>query len=507
MSLARSILSNTLAQIIGKVFVALLGIGVVKITSGYLSLTGIGEYATIYEFLAFFGIAADLGLFTIAVREMSRDEKKIPMIIGNILSLRTILVILTMLLAIATAFLIPKYQETRIPLGVAIAALTVFFTILNGTISSVLQVKLKMQFASLTTVLGKIVTLGFMVYTVFWGFPAESDNGFYMLLFAGVLGNLVMFLSTSYYVRKITPIKYRFDISLWKEVLIKSLPYGIALILNAIYFRIDTLLIGFIRGQAEVGIYAVAMKILEHITILPLYFMNSVLPVLTKKINEKSDQYKKIIRYSFDFLTSLSIPMVVGTVLLAYPIIFVAADEKLLSRVSEGFYGTDIALQILIFALLFQFLNILFAFILIALDKQSRLLYINAVGVVFNIVTNIIFIPKYGFIGAAITSVISELIILIATYFTAKKYLEFSVNLKNTVKIIVSSLIMGVFIFYLQPFTYQFLQNWNLFILIPLAMVIYLGMLFISGAINRDMLDLIKKPTPEILPSDNPSKS
>lgn len=493
MSVARKILSNTIAQVIGKVVVAFIGLAVVKISTNYLSLEGYGEYVLIYEFLAFFGIAADLGLFTIAVKEMSEDEKRIPQIIGNILSLRTILVVLTMGLAILTVFLVPKYADTRIPIGVAIASLTVFFTILNGTISSVLQTKLKMEIASITTVLGRIISLGLMIYVVFYGFKTDTNTGFYMLIAAGVVGNLAMLISTNYFVRKITPLKYRFDLDLWKEVLVKSLPYGLALILNTIYFRVDSILISVIKDQEEVGIYGVAMKMLEHFAILPLYFMNAVLPVLTRAVKEKSAKYKKIIRYAFDFLAAMAVPMVVGGVVLAFPIIFIISSPEYLSRLSEGFYGSDIAFQILIFALLFQFLNVLFAFILIAVNKQSRLLYINGAVVIFNIVTNIIFIPHYGFRGAALTSVISELMILIATWIVAKRYLEFSINLKNLAKIIFSALVMGVAIHYLQPFAYSLIENWSVLLLIPIGAGIYTVMLLITKTVDKEMLALLKK--------------
>lgn len=494
MSTARKILSNTIAQIIGKFFVAILGLVVVKIATGYLSVEGYGEYILIYEFLAFFGIAADLGLFTIAVREMSRDENDIPKIIGNILSLRTILVLLTMAAAIAAAYLIPSYADTRIPLGIAIASITVFLTIINGTITSVLQAKLQMHLASLTVVLGKIISVGFMVYIIFWGFPLDNNTGFYMLLFAGNLGNIAMVLATNYYVKKITPLKYRFDFELWKKVVLKALPYGIALILNTIYFRIDSILLSILRGQEEVGIFGVAMKMLENFEILPLYFMNSVLPVLAKSLKEKSEKYRDIIKYAFDFLAAMAIPMVVGGVILAYPIIFIVSTPDFLSRLSEGFYGSDIAFQILIFALLFQFLNVLFAFILIAVDKQYKLLYINGVVAIFNIIANLIVIPIYGFRGAGITTVLSELIILIATYIAARRCLEFNLNLKNLFKIIFSALIMGVSIYILLPITYRFMENWNVIFLIFFGIAVYTAMLFATKTIDKNILKLLKKP-------------
>lgn len=479
--------------------VAILGLSVIKITTRYLGAAGYGDYTQVYEFLALFGIAADLGLFTIAVREMSDKEEDIPKIIGNVLSLRTILIFITMALAIIAAFLIPKYDNTKVPLGVAIASISTFLTILNGTTTSVLQAKLKMHIASATTVLGKIISTGAMFYIIFWGFPQDSEIGFYMLLFAGVLGNFIMVITTDHYVRKITPLEFRFDFDFWKSVLIKALPYGLALILNTIYFRIDSLFIYYIRGEKEAGIYGVAMKMLEQFSILPLYFMNSVLPVLTRAIKEKTQKYQDIIRYSFDFLVSMSVPMVVGGVILAFPIVFIFSTPEFLSRLGEGYYGSDIAFQILIFALLFQFVNVLFSFILIAVNKQIKLLYISAVAVIFKIVSNAIVVPEYGFRGAAITSVISEFIILLGVFLVAKKHLHFSLNFRRPLNIIFSALIMGLTVDFLQPITYLFVQNWDVIPLIIIGAAVYIGMLFLTGTVDKRILGLLKKGE-EIMP-------
>lgn len=502
MSTARKIVSNTLAQIIGKLLVTIIGLTTVKMTTSYLAVNGYGEYTAVYEFLAFFGIAADLGFFTIGVKEMSQNEEKIPIIIGNILTLRTISVVIAMLGAIGLAFSMNQYSDTRIPLGIAISSITVFFTMMNGTITSVLQVKMKMHIASIATIAGKIVTVLFMVYVIYYGYPEDKDMGFNMLMVAGVVGAVVMNFGTNYYVRKITPLKHRFDLAIWKEIITKSLPYGIALILSTIYFRMNSVLISTLlpmpRAQQELGIYGVASKLLEQFTIIPLYFMNSVLPVLAKKIKEGGEKYKTIIRYSFDFLVAMSVPMVVGIYLLAYPIVFIISTPEFLSRTAEGFYGSDMALKILIFALLFQFINILFAFILIAANKQGKLLYINGACVTLNLLINFYLIPSYGFIGASITYVISELFILIVAAFMAHRYVKFSLNFINVFKIIFCAAVMGGAVYYLQPITYKFLQNWNVFLLAAIGGAIYVVLLFVTKVIDKDMIKLLKKGDSEI---------
>jgi O-antigen/teichoic acid export membrane protein len=496
MSIARKILSNTAAQLIGKAFMALLGIAVVKICTNYLSVEEYGEYIMIYEFLAFFGIAADLGLFTIAVKEMAKDESQTEKIIGNVLSLRTILVVITMVAAVIAVYLIPSYENTRIPLGVAIASVTIFLTIVNGTLASVLQARLQMEYASIAMVLGKAASVVFMLYIVFFGFPNDKEMGFFMLLAAGIVGNLVMTFVTDYYVRKITKPKYRFDFDVWKNVFVQALPYGIALILNTVYFRVNSMFISIIRGQEEVGVYAVAMRMLEQLTVLPLYFMNSVLPVLTKSLQLKTDKYKTIIKYSFDFLAAMAVPMAVGGIVLATQIIRIVSSAKYLTRIEDGFYGSDIALKILVLAVLFQFLNILFGFVLVALGKQIKLLYINGACVLFNVLVNFIVVPMYGFRGAAITSVLSELFILVGTYIVAKRNLPFSISFKNLFKIILSAAVMGVVIYILEPFSAQYLKHWGVLLLIPIGMIVYTAMIFATKTVNKEMLALIKKTPP-----------
>lgn len=493
MSTAKKILSNTLAQIISKMSTAFLGVLTVKVLTSYLSVGGYGQYVYVYEFIAFFGIAADLGLFTIAVKEMSQDQDSIPEIIGNVLSIRTILIIAMMSLAVVTSFFLKASESILIPLGVSIASFSAILTLLNGTVSSLLQVKLKMEISSTTAVIGKIITFSTMLYIIFVGFPDQKEIGFLLLLAAGVFGNLIMFLSTSYYARKISPINYKFNISVWKKLTKESLPYGIALILNTIYFRLDSILISELRGDVELGIYGAAMKILEQFSVIPLYFMNSVLPVLTKAIKENSNRYKTIISSSFDFLAALALPIVVGAFVLAYPIIFVIANPDFLSNLSEGYLGSDIALQILIFALLFQFLNVLFAFILISVGEQKKLLYINAVCVLLNLITNIIFIPIYGFVGAAVTSVFCELFILIANYKVAKNHLHFSISYLNLFKITLASVLMGIFVHYLYQFSYKFIENWSIVLVVPSAIIFYGFSLFISGVLNKNLLSILKR--------------
>jgi O-antigen/teichoic acid export membrane protein len=524
MSVARKIFWNTVSQMAGKAAIAIMGIIVIKLITNYLDAPGMppsnyGQYTAAFEFLAFFAIVADLGLYTIGVREMAKDEKKVPMIIGNMLTIRTVIAVLMVGSAIIAAYLLPQYQNTKIPFAVVLVGVATVLNLLTSTVSSVLQVHLKMQYNAWASVVGKVVSLGYMAIAIFVLFPGNKVEGFYHLIWAGIFGNGVMLGITYWYSRRLTHIAYRFDPAFLKDVIIKALPYGIALVLNTIYFRIGSVLLSLIKtpddlawaaqfkdtlklsgtsdiNMTDVGIYGVPMRMLEAVGIIPLYFMNAVLPVLTRSLTRKDGSHKRIIQYAFDFLVMGSLPIVAGTVVLAYPIIYIISKGEFLSNLPAGIYGSDFVLQILIFALAFSFINSLFGFILVADNRQTKLLIRNAIGAGLTLILDIIFIPYYGVRAAAFTNVLTECYVAFASYLIAKHYIKFKINLRNTFKTIFAAVVMAVVLYLLRDPTYKYLQNKNIFLLIPVGCAIYVAILFLTKAITKEMIAMIKKPKP-----------
>ncbi len=179
-----------MVQVLGRAVMAVASVGILKSVSHFLGVEGYGQYTTVYEFLAFFGIAADFGLFTIGVRELSKGDHDRDFVAGNILGMRLLTAVLMMSLAAFAVLLIPQYQGTFIPMGVLIAAFAVLLAILQGTVSSVLQVEHKMQHSTFALVSSKLIGLAWMLAVIFWAFRGEpSQEAFNQLMMAGVVGN------------------------------------------------------------------------------------------------------------------------------------------------------------------------------------------------------------------------------------------------------------------------------------------------------------------------------
>ncbi len=489
MSTAKKILGNTLVQVAGRAVMAVASIAILKSVSGFLSVEGYGQYTAVYEFLAFFGIAADFGLFTIGVREMSKGVRERNFVAGNILGMRMLTAVVAMSVAVVAAFLIPNYQGTYIPIGIAIASLSVFLTILQGTISSVLQVELKMQHTTVALVTGKLISLTWMLATIFYFYAGEpSQESFNQLMIAGLIGNLFSFVYTYRAAAKYAALKPLYDKVYWKEIFFGAFPYGIALVLNMIYFRIDSIMILFIKGPHELGFYGPSMRILEILNVIPVYFMNSVLPVLSRNLTENPKKVERIIQLAMNFLYMAALPMTIGLYLLAYPIIFLITQPEFLSQIDKGIYGSDVALQILVLGMAISFNSSLYNYSLVALGKQAKLLWINGGAAVLNIAVNLYAIPHWGFRGAAWTTVATEVFILVAAGWTARRYLKYTVDWVSMFKTSIAGLGMGLAVYFLREPTYYLwgLQNLNVVLLAGGGALLYGFLLYVLGAIPAE---------------------
>lgn len=230
---------NTAAQIGGKIATALISIFLIKILTGYLDIAGYGLYSKIYNFLSIFAVVADLGLYTIAVREISHhkeDAKEVRKIAGTVLTIRAVMGLAIIALALGIAAMIPGYDTDVAMIGVLIAGVFTFFGLVNSSILSLLQAYLKTEFSFVSTVLGKLTTFAAIVLIAYVVLPKPFPNpmensfpyetaAFALVMLAGLLGNVVMTVSLYLYSRRVEKISFVFDRECAVRITKASLPY------------------------------------------------------------------------------------------------------------------------------------------------------------------------------------------------------------------------------------------------------------------------------------------
>ena len=509
MSLSKKVFSNTFWQVFGRLVTAVVGVISIKLITSAMPTAVYGMYTTLFELVGFFAIVADFGLYTICVQQMAEKKHSNEHILGNVLTIRLILIVATLGLASLVIPFIPKYAGTLIGKNVALVSLVTSLALMSGTISALLQYRLKMIWFSLAQITGKVITVS-VIFTIIKILPEVGiEQLFSRLIMAGLAGNLIMLGMTYFFVSRLIPVRLKTDIKYIKSLLKNALPYGLALILNKFYFKIDVIFIQWMAGNAQAGIYAVALKLMEIIAVIPVFFMNSALPDLTDSYLNNKKRFEEIVAKSFKYLSLLAAPIMMGGMALAFALTFVISSPQYLSgfhckndirqvyqleseaalnceQVSldptfvgdfdgsyQYLYGTDMALKIVLVAVFFVFLNSLFGFVLVAMRKQSYLLRVNLVCLIFNVVTNLLLIPHFGFIGAAYTTVVSEILILIGTYYYVRLHTGYRQQFGDLGKVLVCSLLMAVCVAWIFDMMYSYVQNFAVLFAIVIGIVIY----------------------------------
>lgn len=470
MSNTKKVAFNTSIQLVGKLVTAATSVLVIAYLTRYLGIAGYGDYATIFAYLGVFGVFVDLGLFVTTVREIAKDPDKEKSILGSMLGLRIVLGLIIFTLAYFVALVLP--YSSIVKTGILIGAISHFIMSLNQVPLSSFQAKLTMQKATFSDIVGRLVLLGLVIWFI------VAQLGFLYLIAAVTIGNIVVFTLNMFMFEAYAKVWPLFNLTIWKNLLIKALPMGVVIILATIYFRIDTVMLSVMKGSFDVGVYSAPYKILEVFLAVPSIFMSSVLPIITKALANGTDNAKNIFRRSFDFLSIIALPLVAGTIILATPVMVLVAGPD--------FVLSGPVLKILILALGASFLNGVLIYTVIAANQQKRLILPYVIAVIFNIVANFIVIPQYSYFGAAATTVVTELIVLMSSLYVVSKYLKLSPNWKVFGKALIASIIMGVVAFYI---------NLHVMWVVLIAIVVYTTLLLITKTISKKDLAIIFSKT------------
>jgi len=477
MNLSSKIAYNTIIQIVGKIVSTILGLISLAMMARYLGQAGFGSYTTIITFVSFFAIIADLGLTLVTVQMISlpgTDEHKV---LNNLFGLRLVSIVIFLGLApiIAIFSPYPLYVKT----GVLIATLSFLFPALNQVLIGLFQKRLRMDKSVIAETLGRILLVGGIYLAITSGFGL---NG---ILWATVISAGFNFLIAYLLATKFRLIKPAFDFALWREIIKKSWPLAVTIVLNLLYLKTDTLILSLIKSPGEVGLYGAAYRIIDVLTTLPFMFAGIILPILTSSWFEgKKEYFASVLQKSFDLMAIFSLPIIAGTLILARPLIVLVAGED--------FADSGLILKILIFALVAIFLGCMFAHAVIAIGKQKKMIGPYIFVSLSAIILYLILIPLFSYYGAAFVTIYSELTIALLSAYVVWKYTKFIPSFKIIGKSIIASLVMWL-VLYLIP--NNFYYSWlGLIISGTLSFLIYfIALYLIKGLTQNDLKILLNK--------------
>lgn len=438
MTLLQKIASNTLSQVFSKFGTAVISIFLLGILTKYLPLEMFGMYNKVYNYLGIFAFLADLGLYTITIREITHHKNNAGKIVGNVLTLRVLLGIIICILALVWAYFLPGYNSSLAIISIAIVWIFTVISLVNSSILALMQSYMKIEFSFFSVIAGKLLNIALVCYVVFFLYPLDTVTSFSVPLIsifvAGLLGiTLTTAMNYVYAHRNILPVTFAYDRDYISHLFRISLPYGIALFLGVVYFKVDVVLLSILEpaslGNISIALYALPMKIVEVLMVLWGFYLNSLLPSLTQAFQKKDTlTVQKLVLVSFRILLSFGVCIFVFGTLFAQQIIRIIANENYLQSQTHMYTSIDV-FSIVLAVLLFHFLSLIFVYVLIAVKKQSQLLYINLVVTLCNIVGNILLIPYFSFLGAGIVTVVSQILLMILGYISVRRIVKIPVDI------------------------------------------------------------------------------
>lgn len=474
MELKKKIAQNTVVQVIGKALSTLLGVLALAIMTRYLGTTGFGEYSTIITFVSFFAMSADLGLTLISAQMISDPQENQNKILSNLFSIRLFSALI--LLGLAPVLVIFFPYNSIVKIGVLIATISYIFPALNQILIALFQKTLKMSQAMIAEVISKV----FLVITIF--LAIKFNYGLNGILWASVLSAGIGFLLNWLMGKKEAKIILAFDLDIWKKIWKKSWPLATTIILNLLYQKGDIIILSLFKGVDDVGIYGASYRTIEVIGTIPYMFAGIMLPLFTYNwLSQKTEFFKKISQKSFNFMIILAIPLAMGSQFVSKEIITLIAGPD--------FSESGLALQFLIISTALLFISCIFSHLIIAIDKQKKIIGLYVFTAISSIILYLILIPKLSYLGASLVTIYSNLIILLGSYYYVKKYTGFSPKIKIIFQSLSAALGMSIFMFLLPRTLYQ--NNIYLLLIICLAMLIYFFLLYLLKGINKDDIKML----------------
>lgn len=359
-----------------------------------LGVSGFGLVTTALSYFAIISSITDLGFNRYIVREVARGQLKPTELLWNVILLRLTLTALVFgIFSFGLYLLDPDKMRVYLTL---LATLAILPQSVALTMDAIFIGMRKLQFSAIAIVISYVTTTLLGFYLVINGFGAIGVIN--ALIFGQVIYVLILtFLLFKHKVLSLSAVTLPF----LKKAVIGSLPYGLLGILGLLYFRIDALMLSYIKGNYETGLYGAAYRFLEAVIFIPGAFGSALFPIMAKLHDTNIPQIKKIYFSSLKFMFFIGIISALGFALIL-PVLFNVFLPNYVSSV-------DI-LRILSLSLPFIFMATPGVQLLLSSEKYLKeVIGISIFTVVLNVVLNLIYIPVFGIFAAAWITVISDI--------------------------------------------------------------------------------------------------
>ena len=404
----KEIFKNTTFQFFSRIITTGIGFILTILIARHFGANSFGEFVKITSFVTLFYLFVDFGINAIFIKGNKN--------FSSLFYLRLILAVVIFVAANSIAFILPYDVRSGVGFsdfarfGIFVFSFSLFSQAIIFSTSGVFQKKLNYKLFMVSQVLGGVFNLFLIALLIFFAKPL----GFIILSFtlSSILTAIISLILATRSPSLRSGVSGRgekistFDITFGKKLFISSIPLGLMLIFNLIYFRVDILLLSVLKPNADIGIYSIAYKFFDFFIAIPLFLSNSLYPKMLDSLNNKIGFSKIVKNYFLIYL--------VFSILIVIPVWFLS---PMFSLISAEFANAGLPFRILILSLPMFFLTSFIQWVLIAKGVIKFLMYAYLLSALLNIGLNIIFIPQFSYIASAAVTPVSEAFVLVLLLF------------------------------------------------------------------------------------------
>lgn len=364
-----------------------------------LGVSHFGEYAYIVTYIAFFAVISEFGTGNFLLRELPRRPEKTNQYFGNVVFFRLVLASFAyLLLVLILAF--NRSSEEQLLLA-AIFGLTLFPTAFSGAGESVFNASEDMRISALAQVLSSLLVSALGLLAL------QRGLGLRGVLAAAVVASIFMAVFFRSVLRRRGLVRsMKFEPGANKAILKETYPYALLALLGIVYFKIDTLMLGWYMGREAVGIYSAAYRVMESTLVIPAILATSLFPAMSRLHVSSGPELKRTYLASMGILALLGAPLAVAT--------WFFADSIIQFLYGPTYAMSAGALRILSLALALFFVHTSNGLFLFSGGRGlNKIIGLSVLSAGSNILMNVYAIPRFSYVGASVTTVISIVLSLL----------------------------------------------------------------------------------------------
>ncbi len=370
----------------------------------YLGAEAVGQLHLAGSMWAILAIMISFGMDRLLIKEIARRPEETSQLFSTSIFLRTILYFIGFgAMGLYLNWL--DYPLITVQVVYVIGISQLLWQLVE-TCQAALQGLEQMQYMSLANIVGKAVNTVVSIALLLLGFNVLAVAS------VSILSALINLVIQVFYLNRLQPLRLRFSVSDAIAMLKEGSPYLLTRLSLVIYQQVDIIIISFMVNEVTVGWYGVADQLFGTFLFIPTVFMTAVFPALSRMYATASNELSKVMSKSFDILLLLSVPIGLG--------LLVVADPLVVLLFGKAFAPSGPVLAILGIVLILTYQNILLGQFLVSTDRQNYWTIVMTVGAIATIPLDLILIPwcaqefGNGAIGGAMVYVITELCMTVA---------------------------------------------------------------------------------------------